>query len=137
MWTRRGPCSCCSGPTPAPPTASPPRASTPTAGDPAGAPVGYRPSVSTSRRTLLVTNDFPPRPGGIQSFVHNLAVRRPPGSLVVYASTWRDPSAFDAEQPFPVVRENTGVLLPTPKVSRRAVALAREHGGRPSGSAGG
>ncbi|GIG68978.1 glycosyl transferase family 1 [Phytomonospora endophytica] len=79
------------------------------------------------RRTLLVTNDFPPRPGGIQSFVHNLAVRRPPGSLVVYASTWRDPSAFDAEQPFPVVRDKTGVLLPTPRVSRRAVALAREH----------
>ena len=40
-------------------------------------------------RTLLVTNDFPPRPGGIQQFVHNLAVRQPPGSVVVYASTWR------------------------------------------------
>ncbi|GLZ80049.1 glycosyl transferase family 1 [Actinorhabdospora filicis] len=79
------------------------------------------------RRTLLVTNDFPPRPGGIQSFVHNLALRRPPGSLVVYCSTWRDPSSFDAEQPYPVIRENTGVLLPTPRVSRRAVALAREH----------
>jgi phosphatidylinositol alpha-1,6-mannosyltransferase len=39
-------------------------------------------------RTLLITNDFPPRPGGIQQFVHNLAVRRPAGSLVVYASTW-------------------------------------------------
>ncbi len=38
-------------------------------------------------RTLLVTNDFPPRPGGIQAFVHNLAVRQPPASLVVYTST--------------------------------------------------
>ena len=80
------------------------------------------------RRTLLVTNDFPPRPGGIQQFVHNLAIRRPEGSLVVYASTWRDPSSFDAEQPYPVIRESTGVLLPTPAVSRRVVALAREHG---------
>jgi phosphatidylinositol alpha-1,6-mannosyltransferase len=79
-------------------------------------------------RTLLVTNDFPPRPGGIQQFVHNLAVRRPAGSLVVYASTWKGAEKFDAEQPFEVVRESTGVLLPTPAVARRAAALAREHG---------
>lgn len=79
-------------------------------------------------RTLLVTNDFPPRPGGIQSFVHNLAVRQPPGSLVVYASTWRGAEAFDARQPFEVVRERTGVLLPTPAVARRAAELARTHG---------
>ena len=79
-------------------------------------------------RTLLITNDFPPRPGGIQQFVHNLAVRQPAGGLVVYASTWRGAEQFDAEQPFPVVREKTGVLLPTPAVARRAAALAREHG---------
>src|SRR4051812_22855778 len=80
------------------------------------------------RRTLLVTNDFPPRPGGIQQFVHNLAVRQPAGSLVVYASTWKGAEKFDAEQPFEVVREPTGMLLPTPAVARRAAALAREHG---------
>jgi phosphatidylinositol alpha-1,6-mannosyltransferase len=79
-------------------------------------------------RTLLVTNDFPPRPGGIQSFVHHLAVRQPPGSLVVYASTWRGAAAFDAAQPFEVVREDTSVLLPTPGVARRAVELARGYG---------
>jgi len=79
-------------------------------------------------RTLLVTNDFPPRPGGIQQFVHNLAVRQPAGSLVVYASTWRGAPAFDAEQPFEVVREQTGVLLPTPAVARRAAEVARAHG---------
>ncbi|MEV6798135.1 glycosyltransferase family 4 protein [Micromonospora rifamycinica] len=79
-------------------------------------------------RTLLVTNDFPPRPGGIQSFVHQLAVRQPPGSVVVYASSWRDAAEFDAAQPFPVVRDATRVLLPTPGVARRAARLAREHG---------
>jgi phosphatidyl-myo-inositol dimannoside synthase len=79
-------------------------------------------------RTLLVTNDFPPRPGGIQQFVHNLAVRQPAGSLVVYASTWRGAAAFDAEQPFEVVREETSVLLPTHRVARRAAELARAHG---------
>jgi phosphatidylinositol alpha-1,6-mannosyltransferase len=83
-------------------------------------------------RTLLVTNDFPPRPGGIQQFVHNLAVRQPADSLVVYASTWpsgdRGPAAkFDAEQPFEVVREDTGMLLPTPAVARRAAELARSY----------
>jgi phosphatidylinositol alpha-1,6-mannosyltransferase len=79
-------------------------------------------------RTLLITNDFPPRPGGIQQFVHNLAVRQPAGSVVVYASTWRGAAAFDAEQPFEVVREDTSVLLPTPRAARRAAEVARAHG---------
>ncbi|RIV38446.1 glycosyltransferase family 4 protein [Micromonospora radicis] len=78
-------------------------------------------------RTLLVTNDFPPRPGGIQSFVHNLAVRQPAGSVVVYASSWPDAEKFDADQPFEVVRERTRVLLPTPLVARRAARLARAY----------
>jgi phosphatidylinositol alpha-1,6-mannosyltransferase len=78
-------------------------------------------------RTLLITNDFPPRPGGIQQFVHNLAVRQPADSLIVYASTWKGSAAFDAEQPFEVVREPTGMLLPTPGVARRAAELARAH----------
>jgi phosphatidyl-myo-inositol dimannoside synthase len=81
-----------------------------------------------SARTLLVTNDFPPRPGGIQSFVHNLAVRQPAGSLVVYASTWRGAGKFDADQPFEVIREDATVLLPTPAVARRAARLARAYG---------
>jgi phosphatidylinositol alpha-1,6-mannosyltransferase len=79
-------------------------------------------------RTLLITNDFPPRPGGIQQFVHNLAVRQPAGSVVVYASTWRGAAKFDAEQPFEVVREDTSVLLPTPRVARRSAEIARAHG---------
>ncbi|MEH1127544.1 glycosyltransferase family 4 protein [Micromonospora sp. CPCC 206061] len=78
--------------------------------------------------TLLVTNDFPPRPGGIQSFVHNLAIRQPPGSLVVYASTWRGAAKFDAEQPFEVVRESTGILLPTRRAARRSAELAKAYG---------
>ncbi|MEE1746011.1 MULTISPECIES: glycosyltransferase family 4 protein [unclassified Streptomyces] len=86
-------------------------------------------------KTLIVTNDFPPRPGGIQAFLHNMALRLDPGRIVVYASTWkRSPeglaatAAFDAEQPFPVVRDPTTMLLPTPRVTRRSVRLLREHG---------
>jgi phosphatidylinositol alpha-1,6-mannosyltransferase len=76
-------------------------------------------------RTLVVTNDFPPRPGGIQAFVHQLAVRQPAGSIVVYASDHPGSAAFDAAQPFPVVRHPTGLLLPTPDVLRRARAIVR------------
>ncbi|MDQ1694685.1 MAG: phosphatidyl-myo-inositol dimannoside synthase [Frankiaceae bacterium] len=78
-------------------------------------------------RTLLVTNDFPPRPGGIQSFLHGLVSRLPPDDIVVYTSRWRGAEEWDAQQPFRVVREDTSVLLPTPGVRRRAAALLREH----------
>jgi phosphatidylinositol alpha-1,6-mannosyltransferase len=78
-------------------------------------------------RTLVVTNDFPPRPGGIQTFVHELVRRLPPDDVLVYASQFRGWEAFDAQQPFRVVREHTSVLLPTPLVQRRAAALVEEH----------
>ncbi|WBB95126.1 glycosyltransferase family 4 protein [Solwaraspora sp. WMMA2080] len=79
-------------------------------------------------RTLLVTNDFPPRPGGIQSFVHNLALRQPAQTIVVYASSYDGAERFDADQPFEVVRDPTGMLLPTPAVARQTAALARARG---------
>jgi len=79
-------------------------------------------------RTLVVTNDFPPRPGGIQTFVHELVRRLPADDVVVYASRFRGWEAFDAAQPFEVVREDTSVLLPTPAVRRRASDLVRGHG---------
>jgi phosphatidylinositol alpha-1,6-mannosyltransferase len=78
--------------------------------------------------TLLVTNDFPPRHGGIQQFVHNLAVRQAPGSLVVYCSTYKGAAEFDARQDFDVIREDTSVLLPTPAVARRAAEIADKYG---------
>ncbi len=78
-------------------------------------------------RTLLITNDFPPRAGGIQQFVHHLATRQPKGSLVVYSSTSPGAAEFDAAQPFEVVRDRTTMLLPTPRVARRAAEIARAH----------
>ena len=59
-------------------------------------------------RTLLVTNDFPPRAGGIQSYLHALADRLPAGELVVYAPAWPGAAEFDA-----------GLPLPRPPASRR------------------
>ncbi|MGW0244535.1 glycosyltransferase family 4 protein [Micromonospora chalcea] len=79
-------------------------------------------------RTLLITNDFPPRIGGIQSFLHNLAIRQPAGSVVVYTTDAPGAAAFDARQPFEVIREDTRLLVPLPPVLRRAVDIARTHG---------
>ena len=78
-------------------------------------------------RTLLVTNDFPPRPGGIQSYLQALAGQLPPDDLVVYAPRWRGDShlKFDAAQKFQVVRHPTTLMLPTPLVLRRAARLLR------------
>jgi phosphatidyl-myo-inositol dimannoside synthase len=77
------------------------------------------------RRTLIVTNDFPPRRGGIQSFVHELALRLDPGQLTVYAPKWDGDAAFDAAQPFEVVRHPTSLMIGGPSVRRRAAELAR------------
>lgn len=76
-------------------------------------------------RTLVVTNDFPPRLGGIQTYVHELARRLPPGQLVVYASDHPGAAAFDASCLFPVVRDRARMLLPTARVVARAADLLR------------
>src|SRR5215472_12069721 len=81
-----------------------------------------------SSKVLIVTNDFPPRNGGIQSFVHALAIRLPADGVVVYASAWPGAAEFDAAQPFPVVRHRRSVMLPVPGVARRARAILTEHG---------
>jgi phosphatidyl-myo-inositol dimannoside synthase len=75
---------------------------------------------------LLVTNDFPPRPGGIQQYCHNLVRRLPGDQVVVYAPDWPGAAAFDAAQRFRVVRHPGRTMLPGPDVLRRTVALARE-----------
>ena len=78
-------------------------------------------------RTLVVTNDFPPRQGGIQTFVAALLARRPPDSVVVLASDSPGSAAYDAALPYPVVRRPTGMLLPTTATARAAIDLARRH----------
>ncbi|WP_441245147.1 glycosyltransferase family 4 protein [Kitasatospora sp. McL0602] len=78
--------------------------------------------------TLVITNDFPPRQGGIETFVHAMATRMPADDLVVYTSHEPGDAAFDATLPFPVVRDSSRMLLPTGRATRRAVELARAHG---------
>lgn len=78
--------------------------------------------------TLIVTNDFPPRQGGIETFVHAMATRMPRNDVIVYTSSEPGGNAFDATLPFPVVRDPSRMLLPTRRVTARALHLAREHG---------
>src|SRR6202789_1138253 len=79
------------------------------------------------RRVLIVTNDFPPRRGGIQSFVHALAARLPEGTVCVYAPAWDGAARFDAQQPFPGVRHRTSLMLPVPAVARRAAGVLADY----------
>jgi phosphatidylinositol alpha-1,6-mannosyltransferase len=78
-------------------------------------------------RTLLVTNDFPPRTGGNQRYLLELATRLPDDELLVYAPAWPGCGAFDARLPFPVYRHPTSLMVPEPTVVARAVRLARAH----------
>jgi phosphatidyl-myo-inositol dimannoside synthase len=79
-------------------------------------------------KVLIVTNDYPPRTGGIQSFVHALAVRLPPGDLTVYAPAWEGAAEFDAGLPFRVERHPTSLMLPVPSVARRAERIIERDG---------
>ncbi len=77
---------------------------------------------------LLVTNDFPPKIGGIQSLLWEWWRRLPPDSFAVLTSPYDGAAAFDAEQPFRVERTREPVLLPHPWMVRRIDALARQFG---------
>ena len=82
------------------------------------------------RRTLLVTNDWPPVVGGIQSYLDDYTRRLPAQDLTVLTSTTPEgpaaAAAYDATLPFEVVRMPTHMLLPTAAVRARMVELVRE-----------
>ena len=56
-------------------------------------------------RHLLVTNDFPPKVGGIQSYLWELWCRLDPERTTVLTTPHRGASAFDAVQPIRVERD--------------------------------
>lgn len=75
---------------------------------------------------LVVTNDFPPKVGGVNYYVSELIRRFPQGTATVFASTWPKAAEFDRTFPQRVVRWPTHTLLPTPSVCSAATRLARE-----------
>ena len=77
---------------------------------------------------LFVTNDFPPKHGGIQTMLWELWRRLDPGSFAVLTTPFAGDQVWDAEQAFRVVRAREKVLLPTPALARRIDELADEIG---------
>ena len=77
--------------------------------------------------TLFITNDFGPRAGGIETFVHGLIERLPKGSVIVYTSAQTNAQAFDAEwllkYGVEVIRDRSKILLPTPRVIKACQKL--------------
>jgi phosphatidylinositol alpha-1,6-mannosyltransferase len=78
-------------------------------------------------RILFVTNDFPTRRGGIETFVLALCERMDPDEVVVYTASMPGDLDYDARLPFPVYRDPATMLLPTPAVGRRVVEVMRRH----------
>lgn len=78
-------------------------------------------------RHLLVTNDFPPKVGGIQSYLWELWRRLPPDEFVVHTTPYEGTDEFDAAQPFTVIRSPEPWLLPQPVLVRRVNQLIEEH----------
>ncbi|WP_124053874.1 glycosyltransferase family 4 protein [Arcanobacterium ihumii] len=88
------------------------------------------------KKTLLVTNDFPPRAGGIQTFLEGFVNELDPRELIVYASTPPDTeeesgaqaaARYDSQVPYTVVRFPGTVLLPTPNVRSKMQELIQQH----------
>ena len=79
--------------------------------------------------TLFITNDFGPRAGGIETFVHGLIERLPKGSVIVYTSAQPNAAEFDAKwlQDFgvEVIRDRSKILLPTHRVAKACLEIIK------------
>jgi phosphatidylinositol alpha-1,6-mannosyltransferase len=88
--------------------------------------------VVSNEKVLLVTNDFGPRAGGIESFVIGLLERMPLNSTIVYTSQQGDTSGYDQEwrdrYGVIVVRDRAKILLPTPRTIKETKRLIKKHG---------
>ncbi|MEY4151143.1 MAG: hypothetical protein RJB28_210 [Actinomycetota bacterium] len=89
-------------------------------------PVGSKPSI------LLVTNDFGPRAGGIETFIIGLLERMQPGTVMVYTSQQAESESFDQRwrerYGVLVIRDRSSILLPTPRVNRAIKNIIRREG---------
>ena len=89
-------------------------------------PVGSKPSI------LLVTNDFGPRAGGIETFIIGLLERMQPGTVMVYTSQQAESESFDQrwreQYGVLVIRDRSSILLPTPRVTRAIKNIIRREG---------
>ena len=81
-------------------------------------------------RVLLVTNDFPPRRGGIQSYLEQFVGRLADSGehqLTVYAPKWKGAPEYDRAAGYRIVRHPGTLMLPEPGVDRRMRELISDH----------
>jgi phosphatidylinositol alpha-1,6-mannosyltransferase len=78
-------------------------------------------------RTLWVTGDFPPRPGGIEQFLVNLVSRLDPESTRVLTAHWPGDAEYDGQRPWRTDRVGRRPLLPTSALGRAVRRAAQEH----------
>ncbi|HMK93182.1 MAG TPA: glycosyltransferase family 4 protein [Thermoleophilia bacterium] len=78
-------------------------------------------------RSLWVTNDFPPRVGGAQTYYWQIIQTLDPADVVIVAPAHRDAAAFDASHPYTVVRTPFTTVWPLPAAERLCEQLVREH----------
>ena len=88
-------------------------------------------AVYSEKKVLLVTNDLGPRAGGIETFILGLIEGLPKNSLVIFTSSQNGQAPFDAQllEKFGaiVIRDRAKILLPTPRISRKAVRILRQY----------
>jgi len=95
---------------------------------------GWSDNLTQVSRVLLVTNDFPPRRGGIQSYLGEFVGRLADAgshSVTVYAPQWKGADTFDDSARaagYRVVRHPGTLMLPGPTVDVRMRRLIADHG---------
>jgi phosphatidylinositol alpha-1,6-mannosyltransferase len=77
-------------------------------------------------RSVLVTNDFPPKVGGIQSYLWELWRRLPEGLAGVLTTSYEGSDAFDASQAYPIRRVDASMMYPTRAMRREIEAVIEE-----------
>jgi phosphatidylinositol alpha-1,6-mannosyltransferase len=77
---------------------------------------------------LLVTNDYPPKVGGIQTYLWELWRRLPPGRVSVLTIGHAGAREFDSRAPHEIERVAVRMLWPTPWLAARIRRLAQDKG---------
>ena len=75
---------------------------------------------------LLVTNDYPPKVGGIQSYLWEIYRRLPQAEVTVLCTPYEGCQAFDSKQTHKIIRTKQRVLLPVPKLAKQIRSIIIE-----------
>ena len=87
--------------------------------------------VNVYKKILVITNDFGPRTGGIETFVIGLLERIKGQEVIVFTSAQGDTSEYDQkwlkEFGIQVIRDRSKILLPSMRVTKKAKEIVRLH----------